>query len=246
MLPRQQYSAVLCAVLFGSLVSAQQFQQCITNCVRQSGCSPTDLDCMCEKASGNFLTEVVVCMNQWCSAKTSLSELLDPIQANCDVPKSAIQNAQSKAGFDTGSSTTTKASPTTETLKSEEPKVSTTGGVGAPVRVDSTTVTKGTSPTSALISDTTAVVTQTPDASAPLLVASSTLTTVPSSATTGSSSSSSSGGSSDSTNSDNDNAQVSSDGSPAGASTQQGTGATEKASLLAAVLAVATAMAFGW
>ncbi|KAL7628152.1 hypothetical protein AAE478_002350 [Parahypoxylon ruwenzoriense] len=242
MLPRQQYPAILYAALFGSLAAAQQFPQCITSCVRQSGCSPTNVDCMCEKASDGFLSDVVICMNQWCSTQTTFSDLVGPIQSSCDIPESAIKDAQAKAGFDTGSSPSS-----TVNSKPEESKT-VIASVGVPTKVDGTQVTSLPAPSSTkgsgasstgsvLLSDTTAVITQTPTASESLLLAATTFTSVPSSAATSSA---------DSSSSESETSQGSTDGSPADANTAQGAATTDRASLLAAVLAVAAAMAFGW
>ncbi|KAI1387072.1 uncharacterized protein F4822DRAFT_333634 [Hypoxylon trugodes] len=249
MLAKQQYSAILYAALFGSLVQAAQFPTCITSCIRQSGCSPTDTDCMCEKSSDKFLSDAVICMNQWCPADTKFSDLVGPIQSNCDIPQSAIDAAQAKAGFDTGSTPSSTSKPSATGDSKGGASVSIIMSVGEPAKIDPTgastsapaptptgNASKGSSGTTVL-GDSTAVVTQTPTASGSLLVAASTF-----SSATGSPSSTAGFGdsSSDSTT------QNSSDGSPAGGSTAEGAGATSQASMLAAVLAVAAAMAFGW
>ncbi|KAI0140144.1 hypothetical protein F4776DRAFT_662279 [Hypoxylon sp. NC0597] len=254
MLAKQQY-VYAALVGFGSLAQAAvQFPTCITSCVRQNGCAPTNTDCMCEKASGNFLSEVVVCMNQWCSSDTKFSDLIGPIQSNCKVSQDAIDAAVSKAGFDTSGSgsgsDSDSSSAGSSKASSTEPVISATMGVGAPNKVDGSTsapeatgtATKGGnagSQSSALITDSTAIITATPTASGSLLVA-TTLSSVPSA--TGTSSSSASSESSTS-----DESSGSTDGSPAGSSTGgENAATTSQASLLAAVMAVAAAMAFGW
>ncbi|KAI2466389.1 hypothetical protein F4781DRAFT_354807 [Annulohypoxylon bovei var. microspora] len=247
MLAKQQ---ILVVALLGSAQAAVQFPTCITSCVRQSGCSPTDLDCMCKKSSsGTFLSDAVVCMNQWCDASTKFSDLLGPIQAKCDVPQAAISSAESKAGFDTGSdsdstpSATSKASATGS--GSSSPSVSVIMSVGEPDKIDGSTsapqvtgsATKASSPSSAVYSDSTAVITQTSGASESLLVAATTLTSAASASSTSTSTSE---------DSSDDSSSSSSDGSPAGGHTGDSGAATSQASLLAAVLAVGAAMAFGW
>ncbi|KAI0838977.1 hypothetical protein F5Y06DRAFT_36615 [Hypoxylon sp. FL0890] len=252
MLAKQQY-VYAALVGFGSLAQAAvQFSTCITSCVRQNGCAPTNTDCMCEKASGTFLSDVVICMNQWCSSDTKFTDLLSPIQSSCKVSQNAIDSAVAKAGFDTsgvdtgsdsGSSSAGSSSKTTELV------ISATMAVGAPNKVDGTTsapeatgtATKsGSAGSTVVISDTTAVVTAAPTASESLLVA-TTLSSVPSA--TSSSASSSASSSSDTS----DESSGSTDGSPAGTHTGgESAGTTSQASLLAAVMAVAAAMAFGW
>ncbi|XXG99068.1 hypothetical protein Hte_005402 [Hypoxylon texense] len=267
MLAKQQYPAVLFAAAFvsGSLINqvqGVQFPTCITSCVRQNGCAPTDADCMCKKASGgSFLSDVVVCMNQWCPTSTTFGDLIDPIKSNCDVPEKAIQEAESKAGFDTGSSSsggddgddssssvtsTTKASPTAGSKG--DSSTTTIASVGLPTKVDSTTAPAPTSTGAAaqvtassfgsvILSGTTAVGANT--ASESLLVASTTLTSTAAAPTTT--------GGSTSDDSDDSSSGTSSGGSPAdGAPAGENAATTGKASLLAAVLAVAASMVFGW
>ncbi|OTA82355.1 hypothetical protein M434DRAFT_17040 [Hypoxylon sp. CO27-5] len=253
MLAKQQYMYAA-LVGFGSLAQAAvQFPTCITSCVRQNGCAPTNTDCMCEKASGNFLSDVVICMNQWCSSDTKFSDLIGPIQSNCKVPQDAIDAAVSKAGFDTsgsssGSDSDSSSAGSSSKASSTEQVVSATMGVGAPNKIDGSTsapeatgtATKDAgSLSSVVLTDSTAVITATPTASGSLLVA-TTLSSVPSA--TGTSSASTSSDSSTS-----DESSGSTDGSPAGSSTGgENAATTSQASLLAAVMAVAAAMAFGW
>ncbi|KAI2616424.1 hypothetical protein GGS26DRAFT_596843 [Hypomontagnella submonticulosa] len=243
---------ILGAALFGSLAQAA-FPTCISSCVRQNGCPPTDMDCICEKVGKTFLSDVVVCMNQWCSSQTTLGDLVSPISAKCDVPKSAIQAAAAKAGFDTGDIGSTPSAPSSSSSSKGGNSVSVTMGVGSPTKVDSPTPEptasgssskggNGDSSLSAVLSDTTAVLTQTPAASGTLLVApSSTFSSVPTSAPTGASASA--------TNSE-DSSEESSNGTPGGSPADgapKGNDATTReASMLAAVLAFGGAMAFGW
>ncbi|KAI1137034.1 hypothetical protein F5Y05DRAFT_95292 [Hypoxylon sp. FL0543] len=251
MLAKQQY-VYAALVGFGSLAQAAvQFPTCVTSCVRQNGCAPTSTDCMCEKASGSFLSDVTVCMNQWCSADTKFTDLLGPIQSNCKVPQKAIDAAVSKAGFDTSGVSSGSDSGSSYQTDSAGPVISATMGVGAPNKVDGSTsapeatgtATKGGSAgslSSGALSGT-AVVTAAPTASQSLLVA-TTLSSVPS-ATSGPASSSTASSSSNTS----DESGGSSDGSPAGSHTGgENAATTSQASLLAAVMAVAAAMAFGW
>ncbi|KAI1459396.1 hypothetical protein F4805DRAFT_79639 [Annulohypoxylon moriforme] len=241
MLAKQQI--LYAALLAGTAQAATQFPTCITSCVRQSGCSPTDLDCMCKKASDTFLSDVVICMNQWCDANTKFSDLLGPIQTKCDVSQDAISSAESKAGFDTGSDSTPSAtSKPSSTGSGSTPSVSVIMSVGEPNKIDGSTsapqvtgsATKASSPSSAVYTDSTAVVTATSGASESLLVAATTLTSAASAASTSTSEDS------------NDDSSSASDGSPAGGHTGDSGATTSQASLLAAVLAVGAAMAFGW
>ncbi|KAI1657128.1 hypothetical protein F4813DRAFT_92697 [Daldinia decipiens] len=256
MLAKQQTATLLYAALFGSSLVQAAFPTCITSCVRQNGCPPTDVDCMCKKVSGNFLSDVVVCMNQWCSSDTTLTDLVGPIQSNCDIPKSALQAAESKAAFDTGSSSDSASSSDekpTSTGGSSTAKPSVIMSVGAPYKIDGpTSSTSGPAPTgsatkgsasSIVLSDTTAVVGPAPTASESLLVAATTFTSsaAASTPTSSSSGSSSSSNSSPSSSSDGTPGSV-----PSGNSTEEGSASSSQASLLAAVLAVGAAMAFGW
>ncbi|KAI0110048.1 hypothetical protein F4814DRAFT_451019 [Daldinia grandis] len=271
MLAKQQTATLLYAALFGSSLVQAAFPTCITSCIRQNGCPPTDVDCMCKKVSGNFLSDVVVCMNQWCSSDTTLADLVGPIQSSCDIPKSALQAAEGKSGFDTGSSS---ESGSDSGSSSDEEKPTSTGGsstakpsvimsVGSPNKIDGPSssasgpvptgsATKG-SASSVVLSDTTAVAGPAPTASESLLVAATTLTSsAAASASTDSSSSSSSSTSSTSSSSsdDEDSSAQGSNGTPgsapSGDSTEEGSASSSQASLLAAVLAVGAAMAFGW
>ncbi|KAI0845598.1 hypothetical protein F5Y00DRAFT_165230 [Daldinia vernicosa] len=270
MLAKQQTATLLYAALFGSSLVQAAFPTCITSCVRQNGCPPTDVDCMCKKVSGSFLSDVVVCMNQWCSSDTTLAELVNPIQSSCDIPKSALQSAESKAGFETGSI----SSSDSDSDSSDDEKPTSTGGsstakpsvimsVGAPYKIDGpSSSTSGPAPTgsatkgsasSVVLSDTTAVAGPAPTASESLLVAATTFTSSGAASTptsTASSSSSTSSSSSSSSSDDEDSSAQGSDGTPgsapSGDSTEEGSASTSQASLLAAVLAVGAAMAFGW
>ncbi|KAI1214056.1 uncharacterized protein F4807DRAFT_112626 [Annulohypoxylon truncatum] len=231
-------------ILLAALVAqaAAQYPTCVTSCVRQSGCAPTDVDCMCKKASGTFLSDVVICMNQWCDASTKFSDLLGPMQAKCDVPQSAISAAEAKAGFDTGSDSTPSATSKASSTGSESsPSVSMIMSVGEPNKIDGSTsapqvtgsATKASSPSSAVYSDSTAVITATSHASESLLVAATTLTSAASATST-------------STSEDSNDGSGSSDGSPAGGHTGDSSATASQASLLAAVLAVGAAISFGW
>ncbi|KAI1104167.1 hypothetical protein F4804DRAFT_204489 [Jackrogersella minutella] len=232
MLAKQQ---IFYAALFGSVAqAATQFPTCVSSCVRQSGCSPTDTDCMCEKSSDKFLSEAVICMNQWCPSDTKFSDLLGPIQSACDVPQDAISAAEKVSGFATGSSDSDSSS------SSASAKPSVVMSVGEPNKIDGPTssvpaatgsVTKAAATASLVLSDSTAVITQSATASDSLLVAATSTAAAAASSTS---------------SSDSDETTTSSDGSPAGGSTDHSGAATSQASLLAAVLAVGAAISFGW
>ncbi|KAF3059269.1 hypothetical protein GL218_05085 [Daldinia childiae] len=263
MLAKQQTATLLYAALFGSSLVQAAFPTCITSCVRQNGCPPTDVDCMCKKVSGSFLSDVVVCMNQWCSSDTTLADLTGPIQSNCDIPKSALQAAEGKAGFDTGSSSGSDSDSSssdekpTSTSGSSTAKPSVIMSVGSPNKIDGpSSSTSGPAPTgsatkgsasSVVLSDTTAVAGPAPTASESLLVAATTLTSSAAASTpTGSSSSSASSSSSDDEDSSAQGSNGTPGSAPSGDSTEEGSASSSQASLLAAVLAVGATMAFGW
>ncbi|KAI1763424.1 hypothetical protein GGR53DRAFT_497516 [Hypoxylon sp. FL1150] len=276
MLARQRYPAILYAALVsGSLVSQVQGVQtptCITSCVRQNGCSPTDTACICEKATGgSFLSDVVVCMNQWCSTSTTFADFINPITSGgCDISDKAIQAAESKVGFDLGdveegggddgSSATTAATATTSTAKAS-PTGSSKGDVDETTTiasVGSLTKVDGTATTTAPVSTSTATAAKATAASSSESVILSGTTTVGANtasesllvaASTTLTSTAAAAATTTSTGSDDSDSSSSSSsgGSPAdSAPADDSAAAASKAPLLAAVLAVAAAMTFGW
>ncbi|KAI8629240.1 hypothetical protein F5Y19DRAFT_94662 [Xylariaceae sp. FL1651] len=126
-MPSKQSTALLAAALLGSLVQHViaapeassislsskrgdvQFPQCISKCVRNSGCF--DDSCVCSKAGAGVLSDIVICMNQWCPADVTAKDLIGPLQGKCDLPASAVQDAEKKGGV--ASSDDTSAEPTT-------------------------------------------------------------------------------------------------------------------------------------
>ncbi|KAI0172328.1 hypothetical protein GGR52DRAFT_580899 [Hypoxylon sp. FL1284] len=269
MLAKQQYPTVLFAALVSGslvpLVQGAQFPTCVKSCVRQSGCPPTDTDCMCKGVSKSFLSDAVVCMNQWCPKDTSLDDLLGPIKSSCDVPDKAVQEAASKAGFDTGSAgsgsgsdsdsspattSSAKASPTGDASKDGDDK-STIANIGSPTKVDETASTTAPKPTaagqdsassigSAILSGTAAVGSQLNTASSSLLVAPTTMSSV------ASASASPTGTSGNGASSDSDSSSAAGGSSADDDATDKSAAATRGASIAAAVLAVAAAVTFGW
>lgn len=73
------------------------FPDCIGTCMRNSGCF--DADCICDKADDGILSDIVICMNQWCPADVTATDLLEPLSGECDLPKSAVQDAEKKGGI---------------------------------------------------------------------------------------------------------------------------------------------------
>ncbi|KAI3331792.1 hypothetical protein HD806DRAFT_169673 [Xylariaceae sp. AK1471] len=164
-MPSMQSTVLLATTLLGSLLQHAaaapeasskradvQFPQCISMCVRNSGCF--DNSCICEKASDGILSEIVICMNQWCSADITAKDLIGPLQGECDLPKSAVNDAEKKGGVSNtgGDDETSSAKPTatpTASGKGKDSKddVTMTWDVGSPVSAQaqaSTTVTPAT------------------------------------------------------------------------------------------------------
>ncbi|TGJ88152.1 hypothetical protein E0Z10_g515 [Xylaria hypoxylon] len=126
-MPSMQSTIILATALLGSLLQHAaaapeasskradiEYPQCISTCMRNSGCF--DAKCICSKASDGILSDIVICMNQWCSADITAKDLIEPLEGQCDLPKSAVQDAEKKGGVadDTGddepSSTSSKSS----------------------------------------------------------------------------------------------------------------------------------------
>ncbi|KAI1754990.1 hypothetical protein F4782DRAFT_428666 [Xylaria castorea] len=80
----------------GSKRAGVQFPDCISTCMRNSGCF--DTKCICKKAGDGILSDIVICMNQWCPADITAKDLIEPLEGDCDLPKSAVQDAEKKGG----------------------------------------------------------------------------------------------------------------------------------------------------
>lgn len=104
-----QSTVILATALLGSLLQHAaaapevgskradvQFPDCISTCMRNSGCF--DSKCVCKKADGGILSDIVICMNQWCPADVTAADLIGPLEGQCDLPKSAVQDAEKKGG----------------------------------------------------------------------------------------------------------------------------------------------------
>ncbi|KAI1180495.1 hypothetical protein F4777DRAFT_249746 [Nemania sp. FL0916] len=124
-MPSMQSTLILTTTLLGSFLQSAaaapeatsaltrraevQFPDCISTCMRNSGCF--DSACVCKKASSGdgILSDIVICMNQWCPATVTAKDLIEPLQdqGGCSLPKPAVQDAEKKGGIvvaDTGSS----------------------------------------------------------------------------------------------------------------------------------------------
>lgn len=80
--------------------------------MRNSGCF--DAECVCDKADDGILSDIVICMNQWCPATVTATDLIEPLEGECNLPKSAVQDAEKKGGVadDTNDTSSTSAKPT--------------------------------------------------------------------------------------------------------------------------------------
>ncbi|KAI0966930.1 hypothetical protein F4678DRAFT_447740 [Xylaria arbuscula] len=129
-MPSMQSTIILATALLGSLAAAApeassikrgaiQFPDCISTCMRNSGCF--DAKCICSGASDGILSDIVICMNQWCPATVTAKDLISPLEGQCDLPKSAVQDAEKIGGVaddssaDEPSSTSTSAKATATT-----------------------------------------------------------------------------------------------------------------------------------
>ncbi|KAI1744378.1 hypothetical protein F4680DRAFT_292185 [Xylaria scruposa] len=136
-MPSMQSTVILATALLGSLLQHAaaapeaaskradvQFPDCISTCMRNSGCF--DTKCICKKASDGILSDIVICMNQWCPADITATDLIGPLEGSCDLPKSAVQDAEKKGGVLNAADneeTTTSAKPTaTPTPSSKDNK----------------------------------------------------------------------------------------------------------------------------
>src|SRR4051794_25563189 len=137
-MPSMRSTVLLATTLLGSLLQHAaaapeassskradvQFPQCISMCVRNSGCF--DNACICEKAGDGILSEIVICMNQWCSADITAKDLIGPLQGKCNLPKSAVNDAEKKGGV----SNTDDADEETSTAKPTATATPTASGKG--------------------------------------------------------------------------------------------------------------------
>ncbi|KAJ2987789.1 hypothetical protein NUW58_g4316 [Xylaria curta] len=128
-MPSVQSTIILATALLGSLLQQAaaapeasskradiEFPQCISTCMRNSGCF--DAKCICKKANDGILSDIVVCMNQWCPSDITAKDLITPLQGECSLSKSAVQDAEKKGGVsddnddgDEASSTKPTATP---------------------------------------------------------------------------------------------------------------------------------------
>ncbi|KAI0109556.1 hypothetical protein GGR51DRAFT_511938 [Nemania sp. FL0031] len=147
-MPSMQSTLILATVLLGSLLQhataapevssrAVQYPDCISTCMRNSGCF--DSACICKKAADGILSDIVICMNQWCPADVTATDLIEPLESQCSLPKAAVQDAEKKGGVadsgdDASSETTssTAAKPTTTSTKGGASDVTMTFDVGSP------------------------------------------------------------------------------------------------------------------
>lgn len=145
---------ILATALLGSLLQhaaaapeasskrAVQLPQCISTCMRNSGCF--DTGCICKKADDGILSDIVICMNQWCPADVTAKDLIGPLEGQCDLPKAAVQDAEKKGGVldnsgasssddDEPSSAKPTATPTSSPSKGGKDDITMTFEVGSPV-----------------------------------------------------------------------------------------------------------------
>ncbi|KAI1161303.1 hypothetical protein F5B18DRAFT_451798 [Nemania serpens] len=156
-MPSLQSTIILATTLLGSLLqhaaaapeasskrAGVQFPQCISTCMRNSGCF--DTGCICKKADDGILSDIVICMNQWCPADVNAKDLIGPLEGQCDLPKAAVQDAEKKGGVldnsaassddDETSSAKPTATPTSSSNKGgkdDKDEVTMTFEVGSPV-----------------------------------------------------------------------------------------------------------------
>jgi hypothetical protein len=108
-MPSVQSTVLFTATLLGSLlqhaaaapeaaglVKRADLPQCIATCMRNSGCF--DSACICKKAADGILSDIAICMNQWCPADVTVTDLINPLKGECDLPKSSVQDAEKKGG----------------------------------------------------------------------------------------------------------------------------------------------------
>lgn len=114
-----------------------QFPECISTCMRNSGCF--DAECICKKAEDGILSDIVICMNQWCPADVTAKDLIEPLEGQCDFSKSAVQDAEKKGGVavdvdagDDEDDASSKPTTTSSSGKSGDDEVIVTFDLGKP------------------------------------------------------------------------------------------------------------------
>jgi len=126
--------------------------QCIATCMRNSGCF--DSACICKKVDDGILSDIAICMNQWCPADVTVTDLITPLKGECDLPKSAVQDAEKKGGVadddgdDTGNEGDGKDGDDKATSKAGTDEATQTFDVGAPVTAPAPASTTLSPPTS--------------------------------------------------------------------------------------------------
>ncbi|KAI0443129.1 hypothetical protein F4803DRAFT_332538 [Xylaria telfairii] len=171
-MPSMQSTVILATALLGSLLQHAaaapevggkradvQFPDCISTCMRNSGCF--DAKCVCKKADDGILSDIVICMNQWCPADITAADLIGPLEGQCDLPKSAVQDAEKKGGVlgnaDNETSTAKPtATPTPSGKGGKDDDVTVTFDLGKPQTAaaqTATTVTPATSGTLTIPTD---------------------------------------------------------------------------------------------
>ncbi|KAI8956372.1 hypothetical protein F4801DRAFT_13884 [Xylaria longipes] len=165
-MPSLQSTVILASALLGSLLQHAaaapgagskradvQFPDCISTCMRNSGCF--DTQCICKKADGGILSDIVICMNQWCPADITAKDLIQPLEGQCDLSKSAVQDAEKKGGVldDTSNEETSSAKPTATPTPSDKgskggnDEVTMTFDLGTPQTAPAETATAATTAT---------------------------------------------------------------------------------------------------
>ncbi|KAI1812739.1 hypothetical protein GGS20DRAFT_556494 [Poronia punctata] len=114
-MPSVQSTVIFTATLLGSLLQhaaaapessgsnlninvdkRAELAQCISTCMRNSGCF--DSGCVCKKADDGILSDIAICMNQWCPADVTVKDLISSLGGSCDLPKDAVRDAEKKNG----------------------------------------------------------------------------------------------------------------------------------------------------
>ncbi|KAI1870059.1 hypothetical protein JX265_006229 [Neoarthrinium moseri] len=211
---------------------------CVSGCIKDSGCGPGDVKCMCKASRGSFLVDVVECMHSDCTTRAiPVDDLLSSLENACNaigrtIPASAISSAEAaQSTIDNPKPTSTVLS---ETITTETSNVQTTYPATSKPdlsqRPSSTTVAESATKTSISTSTSTSVKSsgQVSATTRPSTAKASTTEFVSESAT-----STDTGGPVDPT-----------DSSPFAA--PMASGRKEQASVFGAVLGMAAIIAFGW
>ncbi|KAI0197763.1 hypothetical protein F4808DRAFT_289591 [Astrocystis sublimbata] len=138
-MPSVQSTVILTTAVLGSLFqhaaaapdtsirrAGTQFPDCISTCMRNSGCF--DTKCICKKADDGILSDIVICMNQWCPSEVTAMDLIKPLEGECDLSKSAVQDAEKKGGVadniedDDEDEKTTSSAPAATATATPSPK----------------------------------------------------------------------------------------------------------------------------